>query len=54
MKVADLIKELSKHPGDLEVITEGCDCTGEIEEVYLRNWVDNDDHQNIVVFLGRS
>lgn len=52
MKVAELIAELQKHPGDLEVITDGCDCTGEIELVSLQNWSDYPDSKQ-VVFLER-
>ena len=50
MKVAELIKELQKHPGDLEVVMEGCDCVGEIKLVSLQNW---SDYSNTVVFLER-
>lgn len=33
MKVKELIEELKKFPDDYEVITEGCDCFGEVDKL---------------------
>jgi hypothetical protein len=35
MRVKELIAELQKFDGDLEVITEGCDCDGDVGSVQL-------------------
>lgn len=33
MKVRELISELQKHDSDCDVVTEGCDCCGEVGSV---------------------
>lgn len=33
MKVKELIFELQKHDPEAEVLTEGCDCLGDVGEV---------------------
>lgn len=33
MTVRELIEKLQKFNPDVEVITEGCDCTGDIDDV---------------------
>ena len=33
MTVKELIKELRKHNPDAEIVTEGCDCEGEVVTV---------------------
>lgn len=33
MTVAELIEELRKWPADAEVVTEGCDCYGDVGSV---------------------
>lgn len=35
MKVKELIEELNKFPDEYEVITEGCDCFGEVERLEI-------------------
>lgn len=33
MTIDELIRDLSRYPGHLEVLTEGCDCVGESARV---------------------
>lgn len=47
MKVKELIEALKNCNQDAEVVTEGCDCYGDVAIV-------SKDHLKDVVFLGRS
>jgi hypothetical protein len=50
MTVKELITELQKHPADLEVITEGCDCNGHVQSVWLETEVTEEPY----VYLRRD
>ena len=53
MTVAELIAALTEVPGDLEVYTEGCDCTGDVGSVGTENgYYENPDQ--LVVMLARK
>ena len=47
MKVRELIEKLQSVPPDAEVLTEGCDCTGDVASV---QW----DSKDGTVMLARS
>ena len=49
MKVKDMIEQLSKLDGELEVMTEGCDCYGESKSICVESgcyWTSADDNLN--------
>jgi len=43
MTVKELIERLSVWPGYFKVLTEGCDCVGDIHDVELFNDADSTD-----------
>lgn len=47
MTVSELMDALKKMPPNLEVITEGCDCDGDVTEVVH-------DTENAIVYLKRK
>ena len=53
MTVIELISALTRMPGDLEVYTEGCDCTGDVGSARTeRGYYENPDR--LVVMLARK
>ena len=54
MKVSELIAELQKMPQDLRVISEGCDCYGDVGIVERDSWrVAGDEQRTDFVVLRR-
>jgi hypothetical protein len=56
MTIDELIKDLKKYPGDLEVLTEGCDCIGDVVSSRLDEHWPGDEHPEVrsVVILERG
>lgn len=37
MKVSELVEKLSRVPQDAELVSEGCDCEGDVAHVIVRD-----------------
>ena len=57
MNVKELIRQLKKFDGDLEILTQGCDCDGDVGKVEYLEYnerLDGTGEQRKYVYLRRS